>query len=89
MSQLIGDLLQVTRVEGDPVCATTSDRDRRILREIVEDCSLEAMGELQILMHDDGERSSAAIASCCAAPSKTCCAMPSATPRPGSRSRCG
>jgi two-component system sensor histidine kinase CpxA len=59
MSQLIGDLLQVTRVEGDP--GLRNDEPIEIgafLREIVEDCSLEAMARgCQILMHDDGERS--------------------------------
>ncbi len=59
MSRLIGDLLQVTRVEGDP--GSRNDESigiRAFLLEIVEDCSLEAMARgCQILVHDDGERS--------------------------------
>jgi two-component system sensor histidine kinase CpxA len=58
MSRLIGDLLQVTRVEGDPRSRNDESIEiRAFLKEIVEDCGLEAMARgCQILMHDDGER---------------------------------
>lgn len=58
ISRLIGDLLQVTRVEGDPATRNDENIDAgAFLREIAEDCSLEAMARgCQVMVHDDGER---------------------------------
>jgi two-component system sensor histidine kinase CpxA len=43
LSSLVGGLLQVTRVEGDPASRSSEDLSLdRLLREVVDDCSIEA-----------------------------------------------
>jgi two-component system sensor histidine kinase CpxA len=57
ISRLIGDLLQVTRVEGDAATRNLESIDAgEFLREIIEDCGLEAAARgCTIALHDEAD----------------------------------
>lgn len=81
LTSLVGALVQVTRMEGDPASANLEDvRLEPLLKELVEDCQFEAEAkDCRLTLSATRRFKCGETGNYFAAPLRTCCGTPSAT----------